>query len=64
MTCPFVLFLLAIVLSVLLRYMESNYPFDIFKLFSIDNLNAKSSDCSSHDSPLQYNSMATSLREI
>jgi len=31
--CPFVLFLLAIVLSVLLRYSDSDYPFDIFKLF-------------------------------
>ena len=31
--CPFVLFLLAIVLSVLLQYMDSNYPFGIFKLF-------------------------------
>jgi hypothetical protein len=29
----FVLFLLAIVLSVLLRYTDSDYPFDIFKLF-------------------------------
>ena len=29
----FVLFLLAIVLSVLFRYTNSNYPFDIFKLF-------------------------------
>jgi hypothetical protein len=32
--CPFVLFLLAIVLSVLLRYMDSDYPFGIFKLFN------------------------------
>jgi len=31
--CPFVLFLLAIVLSVLLRYTDSDYPFGIFKLF-------------------------------
>ena len=31
--CPFVLFLLAIVLSVLLRYTDSDYPFSIFKLF-------------------------------
>jgi len=31
--CPFVLFLLAIVLSVLLRYMVSDCPFGIFKLF-------------------------------
>ena len=31
--CPFVLFLLPIVLSVLLRYTDSDYPFDIFKLF-------------------------------
>ena len=29
---PFVLFLLAILLSVLLRYTDSGYPFDIFKL--------------------------------
>jgi hypothetical protein len=33
--CPFLLFLLAIVLSVLLLlYMDSDYPFGIFKLFS------------------------------
>jgi hypothetical protein len=31
--CPFVLFVLAIVLSVLLRYTDSDYPFGIFKLF-------------------------------
>ena len=31
--CPFVLFLSAIVLSVLLRYTDSDYPFGIFKLF-------------------------------
>jgi hypothetical protein len=31
--CPFVLFLLAIVLSVLLQYTDSDYPFGIFKLF-------------------------------
>jgi hypothetical protein len=30
---PFVLFLLAIVLSVLLRYTDSDYPYGIFKLF-------------------------------
>jgi hypothetical protein len=30
---PFVLFLLAIVLSVLLRYTDSDCPFGIFKLF-------------------------------
>ena len=29
----FVLFILAIVLSVLLRFTDSDYPFDIFKLF-------------------------------
>ena len=28
--CPFVYFLLVIVLSVLLRYTDSDYPFDIF----------------------------------
>jgi len=33
--CPFVLFLLAIVLSVLLRFTDSDYPFGIFKLFCI-----------------------------
>jgi hypothetical protein len=32
---PFVLFLLAIVLSVLLRYTDSDYPFGIFKLFLV-----------------------------
>jgi hypothetical protein len=31
--CPFVPFLLAIVLSALLRYTDSDYPFGIFKLF-------------------------------
>jgi hypothetical protein len=31
--CPFVLFLLATVLSVLLRFTDSDYPFVIFKLF-------------------------------
>ena len=31
--CPFVLFLLAIVLSVLLRYTDSDCSFGIFKLF-------------------------------
>jgi len=32
--CPFVLFLLAIVLSLLLlRYTDSDWPFGIFKLF-------------------------------
>jgi hypothetical protein len=31
----FVLFLLTIVLSVLLRFTASDYPFDIFKLFMI-----------------------------
>ena len=31
--CPFVLYLLVIVLSVLLRYRDSEYPFDIFKIF-------------------------------
>jgi hypothetical protein len=30
--CRFVLFLLAIVLSVLLQYTDSDYPFGIFKL--------------------------------
>ena len=32
--CPFLLFLLAIVLSVFLRYTDSDCPFGIFKLFS------------------------------
>jgi hypothetical protein len=31
--CPFVHYPLAIVLSVLLRYTDSDYPFGIFKLF-------------------------------
>ena len=31
--CPFILFILAIVFSALLRYTESDYPFGIFKLF-------------------------------
>jgi len=33
LVCPFVLLLLAIVLSVLLRYTDSDYPFGILKLF-------------------------------
>ena len=33
LVCPFVLFLLAIVLSVLLWYTDSNYPFGTFNLF-------------------------------
>ena len=36
--CPFVLFLLAIVLSVLLRYTDSDCPFGIFKIFLIQVL--------------------------
>ena len=36
----FVLFLLAIVLYVLLRYTDSDYPFGIFKLFLVNT-----SDC-------------------
>ena len=31
--CPFVVFVLTIVLSVLLRYTDYDYPFGIFKLF-------------------------------
>ena len=34
----FVLFLLAIVLSVLLRFTDSDYPFGIFKLFLVIDL--------------------------
>jgi hypothetical protein len=37
-SCPFVLFLLAIVLSVLLRYMDSDCPFGTFKLFFYDGI--------------------------
>ena len=33
--CSFVLFRVVIVLSVLLRYTDSDYPYGIFKLFSI-----------------------------
>jgi hypothetical protein len=33
--CPFVPFLLAIVLSVLLQFTDSDYPFGIFKLFLV-----------------------------
>ena len=33
--CPFGLFLLVIVLSVLLRFTDSDYPFGIFKLFLV-----------------------------
>jgi hypothetical protein len=38
--CPFVLFLLAIVLSVLLRNTDSDCPFGIFKLFLRNYLNS------------------------
>ena len=31
--CPFILFMLVIVLSVRLRYTDSDYPFDVFKPF-------------------------------
>jgi len=31
--CPFVPFLLALVLSVFLRYADSDYPFGVFKFF-------------------------------
>ena len=33
--CPFVIFLLAIMLSVLIRNTDSDYPYGIFKLFLI-----------------------------
>ena len=36
----FVLFLLAILMSVLLRYTDSDYPFGIFKLFFEKNCNS------------------------
>ena len=36
--CPFVLFLSAIVLYVLLRYTDSDYPFDIIKLFLLHDV--------------------------
>jgi len=36
--CPFVLFLLAIVLSVLLRYTDFDCPFGIFKFFLTDTM--------------------------
>jgi hypothetical protein len=35
--CPFVFFLLAIVLSVLLRYADSDCPFGIFRLFLLES---------------------------
>jgi hypothetical protein len=36
--CPFVLFLLATLLSVLLQFMASDYPFGIFKLFLVTSI--------------------------
>jgi hypothetical protein len=39
MICPFVLFLLTIVVSVL-RFIVSDYPFDIFKLL-LDRITSK-----------------------
>jgi hypothetical protein len=41
------LFLLIIVLSVLLRFTDSDYPFDIFKLFFWQYIRIRISDCSS-----------------
>ena len=41
--CPFVLFLLAIVLSLLLRFMDSDYSFGILKLFSHRSINFQGS---------------------
>ena len=40
--CPFVLFRLAIVLTVLPRFTDSDYPFGIFKLFLIKSTKALS----------------------
>jgi hypothetical protein len=44
--CPFVLFLFTVVLSVPLRFTDSNYPFGIFKLFLYDT--GKSHESISH----------------
>jgi len=42
---PFVLVLLAIVLSVLLRFTDSDYPFGIFKLFFLQYISAQDFRC-------------------
>ena len=53
--CPLVLFLLAIVLSVLLRYTDSDYPFGIFKFFKhkFDSLHMLSITFD-HDVSIEY----------
>ena len=59
--CPFVLFLLAIVLAVLLRYTDSDYPFGIFKLFLHALYNMEDSITSKSDkgeeSPIKINTL-------
>jgi hypothetical protein len=62
--CPFVLFLLNILLSILLRYMNSDCPFGIFKLFlhalyhMEDSITSKSDK--GEESPIKINT----LREV
>ena len=51
--CPFVLFVLAIVLYVLLRFPSSDYPFGIFKLFILTVLNCSYIVLLSHDATFQ-----------
>jgi hypothetical protein len=51
-TKSFVLFLLSIVLSVLLRFMDSDYPFGIFKLFLDNKIGFNSTVCFLSQKPL------------
>ena len=52
--CPFVLFLLAIMLSVHLRFTDSDYPFDIFKLFLGNTEGASKDEEKQNKSTTQY----------
>ena len=53
---PFVIFLLTIVLSVILLFMASDYPFDIFKIF----LNSDGQQCQQY----QQNEQMPLIRSI
>ena len=54
--CPFVPFLLTIVLSGLFRFTDSGYPFVIFKLFFVQNsvLNPQNKTLLAHSQMPQY----------
>jgi hypothetical protein len=54
--CPFVLFLLVIVLSVLLQFKDYDYPFGIFKVFlrCINSLIKEAAIDNPHSNPANY----------